>query len=357
MESNIIYLSFGNGKETQNPEKEDFQHTPTVAEDEKDENEHKKGGLEGSGSSFHLQREHRSLIDLYKRSQVSALLGIPEGRLKWWEKCGLVKPSRKFGKEKFYTFQNLIAARAAKELTERGCRASLIKKAIQKLSEDLEYAEKPLTKMKVYGNSRRLVVESEGKEVEVDSGQVLIEFKVSSLVESIRTGAFRTPKDKEKETPQLSSLEWFLKGIKLEDEGGEEGLIKAEEAYRKALEIEPDMAPALTNLGNLKFKSGDFVQAENFYREAIKIDPYLPQPYYNLGCLKLETGRPDLAIIFLKKAHELDPSFADACFNLALAYEKEGRKEDAVFYYRKFVEMEQDSPWSQMAREKIDLLR
>jgi tetratricopeptide (TPR) repeat protein len=352
MTSNIIYVAFGGPGE-----KLEGGAGASSGDDVKQPAPEKRpAATAGSGSGFYLQGEHRSLVDLYTRRQVSVLVGVPEGKLKWWEKCGLIRPSRKYGREKFYTFENLIAVRAAKELTDKGCRAAKIKNAIRKLCEQLPSADRPLTKMKVCGNGRRLVIEREGQDVEIDSGQILIDFSVSSVVKCIQDRAAADAARK-KALDGRSAYEWFLDGVRLEDEGGSDKIIEAENAYRKALEIEPDMAPAMTNLGNLKFRRDELKEAEHCYREAIRYDPYLPQPYYNLGCLKLNAGRSDLALIFLKKAHELDPDFADVCFHLALALEQEGRKEEALAHFRKFLEMEEDSSWSEIAREKLEELK
>ncbi|MFH1435634.1 MAG: MerR family transcriptional regulator [Pseudomonadota bacterium] len=354
MSSNIIYIAFGS-KEGEDDKGGGKSCGKDCRDDERlcVERRHLSSS-HVSGGGFHLQGEHRSLVDLYNRKQVAQLLGIPEGKLKWWERCGLVTPSRKYGREKFYTFENLIAVRAAKELIDRGCKAAGIKKAIRKLCEQIPDAEKPLTRMKVCGNDRRLVIEREGKDVEVESGQILIDFSVSSVVKEIKEAVIsgvRSAKDRGK-----TGYDWFLEGVTIEDASDPSTWEAAETAYHKALELEPNLAPALTNLGNIKFRQNQIKMAEEFYKRAIRIDPCLPQPHYNLGCMKLKTGRSDLAMVYLKKAHELDPEFADVYFNMALALEKEGRKKEAVGNFMKFLELEEDSSWSQIAREHIKKL-
>jgi tetratricopeptide (TPR) repeat protein len=351
MTTNIIYVAFGGGGAKNGPD------APSEPDREaKATRRERPVSRADRGSGFHLQGEHRSLVDLYTRRQVSQLIGVSEGKLRWWEKCGLVRPSRRYGREKFYSFENLIAVKAAKELTDRGCRATQIKAAIRKLVAQLPDAEKPLTKMKVVGNDRRLVIEREGRDVEVGSGQVLIDFTVSSVVtriqESVTAGAAgrRTGGDR-------SAYEWFLEGVGVEDSGEPDAAARAEEAYRKAIEIDPGLAPATTNLGNLMFRQGKMKEAEAYYRKAIRDDPYLPQPYYNLGCLKLNEGRADIALVYLKKAQDLDPEFTDVYFHLALALEQEGRKEEALDCFNKFLALEDDSSWSQIARQHVELLK
>jgi tetratricopeptide (TPR) repeat protein len=59
---------------------------------------------------------------------------------------------------------------------------------------------------------------------------------------------------------------------------------QAEQAYRKAIELDPTFAWPWNNLGNLltdRLQRHD--EAEKAYRKAIELDPTFPLPHYNLG--------------------------------------------------------------------------
>jgi tetratricopeptide (TPR) repeat protein len=292
-------------------------------------------------------------MDLYSTSQVSRLLGIPEGRLRWWNRCGLIQPSEREGSRKLYSFRDLIGLKAARDLTDKGLSASRIRRVIRRLTVDLGAQRDPLVKLRVYGNDRRLVIDSDGCEVEAETGQILIDFAVSRLAEAAdRTIAF-DPSGRNHE-PQ-SAYEWFLEATELEEDSGKWD--QAEQAYRKALEIDPHLSAASTNLGNLLFRQERSKEAEELYRSAIQADPEQPQAYYNLGFLKLEQGRADLAIVFFQKALGLDPDFADARFNLGVALEREGRTPEARREFVRFLSMDPASAWARVARmhlERID---
>ena len=58
----------------------------------------------------------------------------------------------------------------------------------------------------------------------------------------------------------------------------------------KALELDPGLANALTNLGNVRFRRGYPEEAEQHYRKALGIDADQPEAYYNLGFLYYERG-------------------------------------------------------------------
>ena len=378
METNVIYIAFGGGgggrgggltgdgrddpgervaEREREPERQPEQERQAKEEETLGGNRKSALSRDGAGG-LHLQGDHRCLVDLYTRRQVARLVGVDEAKLRWWERCGLVRPSRSYGRERYYTFENLIVVRAARELVAKGCKPARIKKAIRKLCEEMPLAEKPLTKMKVYGNDRRLVIEREGREVEIDSGQILINFAVSAMASDLKHLVSLDPRAQKKVSGGRTAYEWFLEGVRLQNDEGPEAADGARKAYEKALELAPDFAPALTNIGNMKMRGGQRKEAEEIYREAIKADPYLAQPYYNLGCLKLEDGRTDVALVYLRKAQELDPEFVDVYFNLALACEYEGRKSDAAGHFRKFLELDADadSEWSSVARQHLATL-
>ncbi|MEO0225203.1 MAG: MerR family DNA-binding transcriptional regulator [candidate division WOR-3 bacterium] len=43
----------------------------------------------------------------YKISEVSKLTGVPPETIRYWEKRGLIKPDRKFGNRRFYTYKTI----------------------------------------------------------------------------------------------------------------------------------------------------------------------------------------------------------------------------------------------------------
>jgi DNA-binding transcriptional MerR regulator len=43
----------------------------------------------------------------YKISEVSKLTGVPTETIRYWEKRGLIKPDRKFGNRRFYTYKTI----------------------------------------------------------------------------------------------------------------------------------------------------------------------------------------------------------------------------------------------------------
>jgi tetratricopeptide (TPR) repeat protein len=74
----------------------------------------------------------------------------------------------------------------------------------------------------------------------------------------------------------------------------------AEELFLQAVELDPWLAIAYTNLGNIRFRRGDEDEAERLYQKALSLDTTQPEAQYNLGYVMLERGRPAEAIAFFK---------------------------------------------------------
>jgi adenylate cyclase len=88
-----------------------------------------------------------------------------------------------------------------------------------------------------------------------------------------------------------------------------EGRRKAEEAARKALELDDNLAEAHVALGlvYIGFAPSNFAVGDRELRHAIELNPNLAVARYNLGLSFIRQGRLDEASVELAKARGLDP--------------------------------------------------
>jgi serine/threonine-protein kinase len=88
-----------------------------------------------------------------------------------------------------------------------------------------------------------------------------------------------------------------------------EGRRQAEEAARKALELDDNLAEAHVALGlvYIGFAPSNFAVGDRELRHAIELNPNLAVARYNLGLSFIRQGRLDEALVELMKARELDP--------------------------------------------------
>ena len=199
----------------------------------------------------------------YSREETRRLLNISERRLKGWERQKLVSPCETYG------FRELVALRTLERLRSARVAPAQIRRALAALAEKLSHIQDPLTQLKLYADGKKIRVEVEGRAMEAESGQLLLDF---DPVELNRLLEFRGKDTGQAEREKKAEAErWFQRGLELEQTGGpSEEVI---EAYRKSLELDPRSAGALVNLGTIYFNAREWKQAERYYQQALEADP------------------------------------------------------------------------------------
>ncbi len=109
-------------------------------------------------------------------------------------------------------------------------------------------------------------------------------------------------------------------------------------------EIEGD-AGGLTLLGVALGNTGKDFDAEEAYRRAIRIDPKYEEAYYNLGVL-LRDDRSAEAQALFRTAVELDPDYACAHRELGWVLYKRGVGEETEAHLRRAVELDPSDTWA-----------
>lgn len=147
----------------------------------------------------------------------------------------------------------------------------------------------------------------------------------------------------------------------------------AEEEYRRAIEIKPEMGQARRNYGLLLIQGGRATEAAAELKEAARLSPSSPdvfsdlgiayhlmgmareaeqafleeirlrpvsaRAHYNLGSLLLEQGRIPEAIERLQRAAELDPADADARAQLGAALAAAGRHAEGAAAFEEAIRL------------------
>ncbi len=101
-----------------------------------------------------------------------------------------------------------------------------------------------------------------------------------------------------------------------------EGRRKAEEAARKALALDDNLAEAHAALAfaYIAFSPANFPLGDRELRRALELSPSLARAYLNLGGSFLRQGRLDEGLQELLKAREFDPLSSDIARGVALPY-------------------------------------
>jgi Flp pilus assembly protein TadD len=104
---------------------------------------------------------------------------------------------------------------------------------------------------------------------------------------------------------------------------------EAEQEFRRALELEPEMPEALVNLGGVHLARWDFKACVEANQRAAAARPGLFHAHYNQGLGHLYLGEAVEMVDCFRRVHDLDPRHAGGRYFLAVALNAVGQVEEA----------------------------
>jgi tetratricopeptide (TPR) repeat protein len=105
---------------------------------------------------------------------------------------------------------------------------------------------------------------------------------------------------------------------------------KAEDAYRKAVEEDPDDPGHLHGLAQALMAEDKYAEALEQFKRLTEIEPSTSENYLRMAQLYRRLGKFDQAEASLLRAKQLAPGSLEVLYNEALLYEDQGRYDDAV---------------------------
>ncbi len=242
---------------------------------------------------------------------------LREDHLRYLRKWNVIRPASRAGANATLSFADLGVIRQVHAELERGAPFRAVLRSLQAL---------------------RLGQLAFDFRLEADPAKVILLARPSDLAPD-RSG--RTTE---------SAEESFRDGSALDD-GDPRKAPAAARAYRRALEIDPELVPAMINLANIHYAEEHMPEAEALYERAIEFDPNVFEAHFNLGNVHHDLGRLEAARAAYEAALRLNADYADAHFYLAVTLEKLGRPQQARTHWRRYRELAPDGEWVQLASE------
>jgi len=260
-----------------------------------------------------------------RRQLLERYVHVREDHLRYMEKWGLIRTQRPHGRDPSYAFTDVSVVRQA----------------------DNELAT---------GAPFRAVLRSL---LASRAGQLTFDFRLDAPTAKVL-------ELKRKQAPPMaalldaspfddsSSAEQFFVEASVLDNGDPQGFDNALSAYRRALEVDPYLVPALINLGNIHYARDEIAEAQALYERAIVIDADVFEAHFNLGNIFHDLGRYAQAHECYRRALLLNPSYAEAHFYLAVTLEKGGLSQEARPHWRAYQNLAPHGEWVELAREFSD---
>ena len=258
----------------------------------------------------------RQILERYKH--------VRDDHLRYMQKWGLIQPQRVHG-ESVFTFADLAVIRQA----------------------DAELGE---------GVSVRAVLRNL---LALRQGQLTFDFRIAS--QPAKVLQLKRP-----EVPPLaalmdrspaleqSSAEQFFVAASILDDGNPETAHAAMMNYRRALELDPYLVPALINLANIHYACDEIIEAQALYERALALESDVFEAHFNLGNILHDLKRYSLAQTSYRHALQLNPTYADAHFYLAVTLEKSGLSAEARPHWRAYQQLAPHGEWVSLAKEFSD---
>ena len=99
-------------------------------------------------------------------------------------------------------------------------------------------------------------------------------------------------------------------------------------------------------LGLSAWKAGDFYEAEQAFTRALEIEPTHEKSLINMARVLLDQGRPEDALVRIENARELDPEAGSVHRMLGRALYQLGDEEGSIESYRQAIMIDDQDTWS-----------
>jgi tetratricopeptide (TPR) repeat protein len=319
-----------------------------------------------SDSSTHGQKLRRALafetssIRILSEDEFCRLVGLPpidellrqhyaqrdvlamypelrEDHLRYLRKWGLLEPAYRSPVETWFTFADLTLFRQVQSELQKGVPFRSILRDLQasrsgQLAFDFRIEAQP---------ARILALTPRTVSAERHRGATAAVFQPGP---GLSSGVDR---------PLTEAELFFLQGSALDD-GAPEKAEEAAQAYREALERDPELVAAIINLANIRYARDELAEAQALYERAIALDQGYFEAYFNLGNIHHDHGAYRDAEMCYRRAVALNPTYPDAHFYLAVTLEKEGRSTDAQPHWRTYQTLAPQGEWVELAKEFSD---
>ena len=121
-----------------------------------------------------------------------------------------------------------------------------------------------------------------------------------------------------------------------------------------ALMLCPDDAEIHFYLASALYRRGNVGGAMERYHVAVELDHEYIEAWTQLGCLRFETGDSQAAIEAFDIALTCHADYSDAVYHKATVLSELGRNDEAVVLWKQYLDFDQEGPWATSVMERLE---
>jgi tetratricopeptide (TPR) repeat protein len=295
---------------------------------------------------------------------IADLLAVPPAAIRHWIRSGLLEVAERAGSLEWLDFGQLVVGRHLASLLGTGLSLREIDAKLADLAPGGGRAAASAVD-RVVADGRRLSIADGGRLLGA-GGQLQLPFYADSISTGRRWPEDGEPTvvglaaslmaDEDQSAAPLPGGDVVAEILDLADDLEAAGeYAEAAEALRAVLQAQGPTAPVMFMLAELLYRAGDLTAARERYYAAIEIDPEHLQARTSLGCVLGELGETELALAALEGVLRQEPDYADAHWHVAGVLASMGRPADCRRHLRRFLTLAPQSPWANLARQRLEV--
>jgi tetratricopeptide (TPR) repeat protein len=309
--------------------------------------------------------EQPGVSRLYTVAMMAELLGTGRATIRHWTRRGFLAPAKSSGAINWYDYAMLVVARDLARLLQTGLSLRELDRKLRCFAGgDPRQAAQLASRVVVDG--RRLSLRQDATLLAA-GGQLQFGFYCADVVATAEqpmdetdsepgiialTPASGCPEDDFATGSEAISSTTELLDLAAElDAAG--NFFEAAEALRAVLQADGPSATVTFMLAETLYRAGDVAAARERYYTAVELDADHLEARTSLGCVLAEQGDFELAAAALEGVLRQQPDYADAHWHMAGVLAELRQEPEARRHLITFLELAPESPWADVARERL----
>ena len=284
---------------------------------------------------------------IYTLRELTRLLRLTPKRLQQLRRLGVLRDEAGG-----YRFRELVAARVAAGLLERGASVRRVREALEGARRIAPEVETPLSELRLVVQGERIVVEQDRVRFDPAHGPGAPRprrRRPRAREPRVRARRVSCGRSSRPPTPPRCGSRARRRGTGTRSAGSRPSTPTS--AWSPSIRATRRRG---TTWGCSSTAWGTTSAPGSATRRRSGADDSCCQAAFNLGSLHEDLGDFHSAVTWYRLALEMQPDYADAHFNLAGVLGKLGRNESAARHWRRYLELDLGSPWAQIARSHLE---